>query len=108
MNTVAIPGTTRLVVTPRWEGERLDLFLAGETSLSRRGARQLAADGLVERNGDTLRVLSRTLRTGDVVDVLRAHEDDFAHVSWDLGFDFAAAPGATRVAIEKLAIHGVV
>jgi hypothetical protein len=44
----------------------------------------------------------------DVADVLRAHDDDFAHVSWDLGFDFSAAPGATSVAIEKLAIHGVV
>jgi 23S rRNA pseudouridine1911/1915/1917 synthase len=63
------------VVTPRWEGERLDLFLAASTSLSRRRSRRLATDGMVLRNGEVLRVLSRTLQTGDVIDVLRPHEE---------------------------------
>ena len=30
---------------------------------------------MVQRNGETLRVLSRTLQTGDVIDVLRPHEE---------------------------------
>ena len=75
MSTNTVSGSTRLVVNPRWEGERLDLFLAGSTSLSRRRARRLAADGMVQRNGEVLRVLSRTLRTGDVIDVVLPCEE---------------------------------
>jgi len=60
---------TRLLVGPAWLGERLDVFLAGTTELSRRAARRLVADGLVQRNGEALRVQSRTLEAGDVVDV---------------------------------------
>lgn len=39
--------------------------------------------------------------------LLRAEADRFAHLRWDLGFDFRARPGeAPR--IDKFAIHGVV
>lgn len=75
MSETANPGITRLLVTPRWEGERLDLFLAGTTELSRRGARRLVADGLVRRNAEALRVQSRILETGDIIDVLRSREE---------------------------------
>jgi hypothetical protein len=40
--------------------------------------------------------------------ILADHANDFAHVSWDLGFDFAAEPNATAVRIDKMAVHGVV
>ena len=60
---------SRLLVTPDRDGERLDIFLAGITNLSRRAARRMIADGLVQRNGEMLRVQSRSLTTGDVVDV---------------------------------------
>jgi len=66
---------TRLLVGPEQQGERLDIFLAGTTQLSRRGARRLIADGFVWRNGDPLRVQSRALTPGDVVDVLRPPEE---------------------------------
>jgi 23S rRNA pseudouridine1911/1915/1917 synthase len=62
---------TRLVVTPAAEGARLDVYLAEATALSRRAARRLLADGLVWRNGTAMRVQSRTVSFGDVVDVLR-------------------------------------
>jgi hypothetical protein len=42
-----------------------------------------------------------------LADVLRAHLDDFAHLSWDLGFDFSASKTATRIDVPKLAVHGV-
>jgi 23S rRNA pseudouridine1911/1915/1917 synthase len=60
---------TRLLVTPDRDGERLDVFLAASTDLSRRAARRVIADGLVLRNGDVLRVQSRSLKPGDVIDV---------------------------------------
>ena len=47
---------TRLLVTPDREGERLDVFLAAATSLSRRAARRMIAEGLVLRNREALRV----------------------------------------------------
>jgi hypothetical protein len=37
-----------------------------------------------------------------LADVLGAHSDDFAHLSWDLGFDFSGG-----VEVSKLAVHGV-
>lgn len=61
--------TTRLLVGPERFDERLDVFLARVTELSRRAARRLIADGVVRRNGEVLRVQSRTLEMGDVVDV---------------------------------------
>jgi 23S rRNA pseudouridine1911/1915/1917 synthase len=66
---------TRLVVDRRWEGERLDVYLAGVTELSRRAARRAVTDGEIRRNGKPLRVQSRTLETGDVIDVLRPHHE---------------------------------
>ncbi len=66
---------TRLLVGPERQGERLDVFLAESTQLSRRAARRLVADGLVWRNGDRLRVQSRALELGDVVDILRPSEE---------------------------------
>ena len=60
---------TRLLVTPDREGERLDVFLAASTSLSRRAARRMIADGLVLRNREVLRVQSRLVTMGDVIDV---------------------------------------
>jgi 23S rRNA pseudouridine1911/1915/1917 synthase len=62
--------TTRLLVGPARLGERLDVFIAGASRLSRRAARKLIANGLVRRNGEVLRVQSRTMELGDVVDVL--------------------------------------
>jgi len=60
---------TRLLVTPDRDGERLDVFLAAATSLSRRAARRVIAEGLVQRNRDVLRVQSRLVTMGDVIDV---------------------------------------
>jgi 23S rRNA pseudouridine1911/1915/1917 synthase len=65
---------TRLLVSPRHAGVRLDLFLAESTELSRRAARRAIGDGLILRNGDSLRVQGRLLDTGDVVDVLMSAE----------------------------------
>lgn len=62
---------TRLLVAPRFDGQRLDLFLAAATALSRRGARRLLDEGKVWRNGSAVRVQSRTVESGDVIDVLR-------------------------------------
>jgi len=62
--------TTRLLVGSERLGERIDVFLAGVTELSRRAARRSIADGLVRRNGKVLRVQSRILEVADVVDVL--------------------------------------
>jgi len=61
--------TIRLLVTPQWSDERLDRFLAGITEMSRRGVRRLVSEGLVQRNGEVLRVQSRALTVGDVIDV---------------------------------------
>ena len=60
---------TRLLVTPDREGERLDVFVAGATNLSRRAARRIIEDGLVLRNREVLRVQSKQVTFGDVVDV---------------------------------------
>jgi 23S rRNA pseudouridine1911/1915/1917 synthase len=45
------------------------VFLAATTNLSRRGARRVIEEGLVLRNSEVLRVQSRSLTTGDVIDV---------------------------------------
>lgn len=64
--------SARLVVPPEHDGARLDLYLAAATSLSRRASRAMVAAGEVQRNGEVLRVQSRTLVAGDVIDVLRS------------------------------------
>lgn len=63
------PSPIRLVVPPVHAGERLDRFLAAATGLPRRSARSLIASGAVLRNGRPVRVQSRTLDLGDVVDL---------------------------------------
>lgn len=60
---------TRILVTPDREGERLDVFLAAATDLSRRAARRLVEDGLVLRNREVVRVQSRLVNLGDVIDI---------------------------------------
>ncbi len=75
MSGLTACGLTRLVVHPRYAGLRLDLFLAEATALSRRRARALAGAGLVWRNGAAARILSRRVTAGDIVDVLRPHEE---------------------------------
>jgi 23S rRNA pseudouridine1911/1915/1917 synthase len=62
---------TRLLVEPQHDGLRLDQYLAAVTLLSRRQARTLISQGMVWRNGAALRVQSRQLSTGDVIEVLR-------------------------------------
>jgi 23S rRNA pseudouridine1911/1915/1917 synthase len=64
--------STRLVVRHDRHETRLDVFLAAETDLSRRAARRLISDGSVWRNSEPVRVQSKTLIAGDVVDVLLA------------------------------------
>lgn len=59
----------RLVVAPVEQGLRLDAFLAAVTNISRRRARALIAAGLVVRNGRPVRVQSRAVAAGDVVDL---------------------------------------
>jgi 23S rRNA pseudouridine1911/1915/1917 synthase len=68
-------GSTRLLVTSARNGERLDVFLAAVTDLSRRASRRLIADGLVARNGEVVRVQSRALETGDVIDIFHPEPD---------------------------------
>ncbi len=64
------PPITRLLVRPGQGGARLDLFLPEAAGLSRRRSRALISEGVVWRNGQTLRVQSRILDEGDVIDVL--------------------------------------
>lgn len=64
------PGIVRLVVPPRQDGERLDRFVAEATGWPRRRVRVLISEGRVWRNGEAVRVQSRTLEPGDVVDAL--------------------------------------
>jgi len=64
----------RLVVPPSFEGQRIDQFVAGATDLSRRAVRRLATEGGVWKNGRPVRVLSRTVEVGDVVDILAPEE----------------------------------
>jgi len=64
------PRGTRLLVMPEHDGLRLDQFLAAATTLSRRAARRLLADGAVARNGQPTKVLGRQVECADVVDIL--------------------------------------
>ncbi len=71
MTTDASAGSSRVVVTPAADGLRLDVCIAALTSLSRRAARGLISEGSVWRNGEALRVQSRPVAAGDVLDILR-------------------------------------
>ncbi len=64
-------GRTRLVVMPHHGQLRLDQYVAAASELSRRQARKLIGAGLVWRNSQPSRVLSRQVVLGDVIDVLR-------------------------------------
>ncbi len=64
------PPITRLLVRPGQGGSRLDLFLPEASGLSRRRSRALISEGAVWRNGQALRVQSRLLDEGDVIDIL--------------------------------------
>jgi 23S rRNA pseudouridine1911/1915/1917 synthase len=57
------------------DGERLDLCLAAATSLSRRAARRLIGNGDVWRNGEPVRIQSRTVDEGDVLEILRPPDE---------------------------------
>jgi 23S rRNA pseudouridine1911/1915/1917 synthase len=59
----------RIVVERSENGLRLDQFLAQTTSLSRRGARRLIDAGGVCRNTRPIRITSRSLESGDVIDI---------------------------------------
>ncbi len=64
------PGVTRYVVRSSADGDRLDRALAALSGLPRRQGRALLLDGSVWLNGRPVRVQSRTVQTGDVIDVL--------------------------------------
>lgn len=67
----ARPGhTVRAVAWPCHHGLRLDQALAAAAGLPRRRARQLIATGRVLRNGETVRVQSRTVEAGDVFELV--------------------------------------
>ncbi len=66
---------TRLVVFPTASGSRLDSFLAAATGLSRRSARRLVEEGAVLLNQAVVRILSRTVDMGDIIDVRRPAEE---------------------------------
>jgi 23S rRNA pseudouridine1911/1915/1917 synthase len=66
---------TRVFVDATMDGERLDICLAAATSLSRRAARRLIGDGGVWRNGEPVRIQSRTVDEGDVLEILRPADE---------------------------------
>jgi 23S rRNA pseudouridine1911/1915/1917 synthase len=68
------PGVTRYLVAADLDGERLDKAAAALAGLPRRRARAAIAEGRVWLNAFSARVLSRPVRTGDVVDLIAAGE----------------------------------
>ena len=60
----------RYVVSPQHDGERLDKAAAELTGVSRRRARVVIEEGRLWLNASSVRVLSRTVRAGDVIDVI--------------------------------------
>ncbi len=60
----------RYLVFPELSGERLDVAVAELSGLPRREVRRAAAGGLIWLNGAAARVLSRSVTTGDVLDVI--------------------------------------
>lgn len=59
----------RLLVHPEHSRLRLDQFLAAATALSRRKARTVIGEGRVRLDGEPVKILSRTVRTAQVVEV---------------------------------------
>src|SRR5271157_235012 len=64
------PGVLRYLVTPDLAGKRLDQTLAALSGQSRRAARTLLDAGAVWLNAKPVRVASRSVSTGDVLDVM--------------------------------------
>ncbi len=62
--------TLRIVARVADEGERLDRFIPLHTTVSRRHARRMISDGNIICNLKIVRVQSRQLGAGDVVDIL--------------------------------------
>ncbi len=85
-------GSSRLVIGPDLDGQRIDRAIAAATSLSRRHVRDLLTAGAVWRNGRAVRVQSRTVELADVIDVLRPPEE--------VGVDPARVPIAPQVLFE--------
>ncbi len=63
------PSMIRVRVTPEHEGKRLDYFVAMTAAVSRRVARIFIASGRVLVNNQVMRILSRQVRAGAVVQV---------------------------------------
>jgi 23S rRNA pseudouridine1911/1915/1917 synthase len=59
----------RVVAWPCHHGLRLDQALAAATGLPRRRAREMVSSGRVLRNGEAVRVQSRTVEAGDVLEL---------------------------------------
>lgn len=68
-------GLTRLLVGLGDEGLRIDQLLARSTNLSRRKAREIISEGLVWRNQQPSRILSREVQLADVIDVLLSADE---------------------------------
>ena len=58
----------RVVAWPCHHGLRLDQALAAATGIPRRRAREMVSSGRVLRNGEAVRVQSRTVEAGDVLE----------------------------------------
>jgi 23S rRNA pseudouridine1911/1915/1917 synthase len=65
----------RIVIGKSLSGDRVDRAIAAATSLSRRRVRALLTAGEILHNGAPLRVLSRPVGAGDVVDFLCSAEE---------------------------------
>jgi hypothetical protein len=67
------------------------------------------SDGLYYSRIRTSQLVSflREHHPGDLCETLAHHEEDFAPLRWDLGFDFCTSPSAGSIAINKLAVYGV-
>jgi 23S rRNA pseudouridine1911/1915/1917 synthase len=70
-----VSALTRVLVDATMDGERLDVCLAAATCLSRRAARRLIGDGDVWRNGEPVRIQSRIVDEGDVLEILRPADE---------------------------------
>jgi hypothetical protein len=45
---------------------------------------------------------------GPLVELFRSHPDDFAHLRWDLGYDFRLTqPGSTTACVDKVGLYGI-
>lgn len=91
--------STRLLVSPTDSGSRLDSFLAASTRLSRRAARRLIGEDAVLLNRSVVRILSRTVEMGDLIEVRR--------IPGELGVPPAPALPPINILLEDGWICGV-